>query len=260
MTTPWTIASWNVNSIKVRHEQLTTWLQSAAPDIVAIQETKTPDDSFPQDAWQQLGYHAYYHGQKSYNGVAILSKTKLEKVTTHILDYADTQARTMSAVFNNTLVVNLYVPNGSSTDSDKFIYKLEFLTALEQYLAQQLKTYEQIVVLGDFNIAPANIDVHDPETWHNSVLTCPEIRAKLDAILKLGFIDSFRAIQPDDTAFSWWDYRQAAFRRNMGLRIDLVLASTALFTKCTQAFIDKAPRKNERPSDHTPVLAEFSES
>jgi exodeoxyribonuclease-3 len=259
MSKTWKLASWNVNSIKVRQEQVAEWIKETNTPIIAIQETKVEDEKFPLEIWQELGYKNYFIGQKTYNGVAILAKEELTDVKTFILDFEDPQARTISAVYNNTLIVNLYVPNGSTKESDKFIYKMKFLDALKVYLEKQLKTYKNIVVLGDFNIAPGDIDVHDPESWDNTVLTCNEVRSQLNSILDLGFKDSFRELNPDEIGFSWWDYRQASFRRDLGLRIDLILVSNALMPYCTKSFIDKEPRKNERPSDHTPVVAEFKQ-
>ncbi|MEE3003396.1 MAG: exodeoxyribonuclease III [Pseudomonadota bacterium] len=258
MSNTWTIASWNVNSIKVRQEQLAAWLAEQKIDVVALQETKVEDSKFPHEIWQDLGYTPHFFGQKTYNGVALLSKYELTNIETHILDFPDTQARTISGVLNDTLIVNLYVPNGSTRGSDKFIYKLKFLDSLQRYLAAQLKQYSKVVVLGDFNIAPRDEDVHDPIVWQDSVLTCPEVRTRLEDILNIGFIDCFQSLNKQEVIYSWWDYRQAAFRRNMGLRIDLILASTSLFESCGDIYIDKEPRKNERPSDHTPVVAEFS--
>ena len=257
MKDTWTIASWNVNSLKVREEQVINWLEKTKTNIIAIQETKVEDDKFPQNEWDKMGYKAYFTGQKTYNGVALLSNLELNNIAINILPFQDSQARSISAVYKDTLIVNLYVPNGSTTDSDKFQYKLRFLTALEEYLKQQLQEYKNIVVLGDFNIAPADIDIHDPKVWHESTLTTKAVRDKLQNIIDLGFTDSFREHNSDDQEFSWWDYRQASFRRNMGLRIDLILVSDSLMPKCNNTFIDKEPRKNERPSDHTPVIAEF---
>ncbi len=252
------IASWNVNSINIRQQQLYDWVDLNRPDVIAIQETKTTDDNFPNGFVDDLGYQCYFYGQKSYNGVAFLTKDNLaSSVKTDILKLDDSQARTISLVYNNTLIVNVYVPNGSSLDSDKYPYKLKFLSALHSYLKAQQQKYNNIIVLGDFNIAPQDIDCHDPEKWHASTIASPEVRDSFDEIIELGFTDTFRQLNPESTEFSWWDYRQAAFRRNLGLRIDLILASTSLIEGIITSSIDKTTRKLERPSDHAPVVLEF---
>lgn len=251
------IVSWNVNSINIRQQQLYDWVKLNKPDVIAIQETKTTDDNFPVDFVNDLGYNCYFYGQKSYNGVAFLTKENLAStIKTDILNLGDNQARTISLVYNDTLIVNVYVPNGSSPDSDKYQYKLKFLDSLQNYLKMQQQKYNNIIVLGDFNIAPEDIDCHDPEKWHNSTITCPEIRECLNDILSLGFIDTFRQLNPESTEHSWWDYRQASFRRGMGLRIDLVLASNNLLGNLATATIDKSTRSLERPSDHVPAVLE----
>ena len=255
MSTTWRIATWNVNSIKVREGQVSAWLSSAQPDVLGMQETKTINEAFPVTTWESLGYHAYFHGQKTYNGVALLSKTPLTDVQHNVLDLDDNQARSIVGVRNNTLIVNLYVPNGSSLESDKYPYKCRFLSALHRYLAEQQERYTDIIVMGDFNIAPADIDIHDPSAWQHSVLTSDTVRDHLQQLIDLGFVDTFRAHHPEDPGFTWWDYRQASFRRNLGLRIDLVLASTSCFSNCLDTLVDSAPRAQERPSDHVPVIA-----
>lgn len=260
MTKQTTIASWNVNSIKVRMPQLADWLVANKPDIVALQETKTTNDSFPVNEITELGYSAYFNGQKTYNGVAILCREAVtQQPEINILPMADGQARTITIIHNNTLIVNVYVPNGSTIESEKYLYKTAWLDHLTAYLKEQLTKYKNIVLLGDFNIAPHDKDIHDVEKWQNSVLCSDLIRTKLENIFALGFYDTFRQHQPDSTEFSWWDYRQASFRRDMGLRIDLILASSAMTNICHDSYIDKEPRKNERPSDHTPVLAVFND-
>jgi exodeoxyribonuclease III len=252
------IASWNVNSINIRQQHLYDWIQLNQPDVIAIQETKTTDDNFPAGFVDDLGYHCYFYGQKSYNGVAFLTKDNLaSSVKTDILNLDDIQARTISLVYQNTLIVNVYVPNGSSLDSDKYPYKLKFLSALHGYLKAQQQNYSNIIVLGDFNIAPEDIDCHDPEKWQESTIASPEVRESLNNIQALGLTDTFRQLNPESTEYSWWDYRQAAFRRNLGLRIDLILASNNLLNSLVTASIDKTTRKLERPSDHAPVILEF---
>ena len=251
------IASWNVNSINIRQQQLYDWVKLNSPDVIAIQETKTTDDNFPAGFVDDLGYNCYFYGQKSYNGVAFLTKDDLAStINTNILNIDDNQARTITLVYKNTLIVNVYVPNGSSPDSDKYQYKLKFIGALQNYLKTQQQNYSNIIVLGDFNIAPKDIDCHDPEKWQDSTLTSVEIRACLNDILALGFTDTFRQLNPESTEHSWWDYRQAAFRRGMGLRIDLVLASNNLLSNLVAASIDKTTRSLERPSDHAPAVLE----
>ena len=259
MSKNWSLASWNVNSIKVRQDQVKEWLEKTGTNILAVQETKVEDDKFPAEVFHEIGYATDFIGQKTYNGVALISNLPLNDVKKNILDFPDTQARSISAVYEDTLIINLYIPNGSTIESDKFIYKMAFLDALEKYLQENTKKYEKIVVLGDFNIAPEDIDVHDPKIWENTVLTVADVRDKLNNILDIGFVDSFRNHHPDKNEFSWWDYRQASFRRNMGLRIDLILVSNTLLPSCYETYIDKEPRKNERPSDHTPVIAKFSQ-
>lgn len=250
------IASWNVNSIIVRIDQVNSWLEQSQIDILALQETKTSDEKFPLDSFNK-SHNIYFYGQKSYNGVAIISKNKLQSIMTNPLDIEDSQARVITAVNGDILIINVYVPNGSTPDSDKFQYKINWLDALIRFIKQQQNEFKKIIILGDFNIAPHDIDTHDPEKWQDTVLCNHQIRSKLGEILSLGFFDSYRMTNPDSVAYSWWDYRMASFRRNLGLRIDLILISEALKNDLTATSIDKTPRKNERPSDHTPVIAEF---
>jgi len=252
------IASWNVNSLRVRLEHVLDWLGSAQPDILAIQETKTKDPEFPVDAFAQSGYAVAFAGQPTYNGVALVSRHPIESTIHDLADFADEQRRVLGATVGALRVINLYVPNGQSVDSQKYQYKLSWLAALRAHLADELREHEHCVVLGDFNIAPEDRDVHDPEKWLGKVLCSAPEREALNNILALGFVDTFRLFETGDGNFSWWDYRAAAFRRNLGLRIDLVLASNALARACTAASIDVEPRRRERPSDHTPVIAEFA--
>jgi len=259
MSSTWRIASWNVNSLKVREAQVADWLSSTQPEVLGLQETKTTDETFPTATWEALGYHTYFHGQKTYNGVALLSKSPLTNVQHNVLNLDDNQARSIVGVRNQTLIVNLYVPNGSTLDSDKYPYKCRFLTALQDYLVKQQAQYTDIIVMGDFNIAPLDIDIHDPEAWQDSVLTSDTVRNHLQSIINLGFTDTFRAHHPEDPGFTWWDYRQASFRRNRGLRIDLLLASTNCFSRNIDTIVDAAPRAQERPSDHAPVIGTFTE-
>ena len=251
------IASWNVNSIRVRLDQVLDWLAAEQPDILGLQELKMPTEDFPVDAFTELGYECLVNGQKTYNGVALLSKATGVSPQIDIPGFADTQKRAIAATYDDCRVVNLYVPNGQSVGSDKYEYKLNWLTALEHWLSNELAMHDKLVVMGDFNIAPEDRDVHDPEEWRGKILCSDAERAALNRLLELGMVDSFRLFDQDEGAFSWWDYRAAGFRRNRGLRIDLLLVSPAVADSCKQSRIDKEPRKLERPSDHAPVWIEI---
>lgn len=252
------IATWNINSINVRLPHVLDWLAYAKPDVLALQETKMTDDKFPQSEIEAAGYHVCFAGQKTYNGVAIISKTTAGEVVTDIPKLDDPQRRILAATIDGIRIVNLYVPNGSAVGSEKYDYKLNWLHQMQHYLQQQLADYNDVIVLGDFNIAPEDADVHDPEEWQDCVLVSKKERAALQAILNHGYRDVFRQFDQPEKSFSWWDYRAAAFRRNRGLRIDLILASQAMAEKCQLSTIDKEPRTWDRPSDHTPVIAEFA--
>lgn len=252
------IASWNVNSLKVRLPHVEQWCREAQPDVLALQETKTEDDKFPREAIEGFGYHVAYSGQKTYNGVAILAREPPQDVVVGIPGFEDPQRRVLAATVGDVRIVDLYVVNGQSVGSEKYEWKLKWLGAVTDYLRAELQRHGKVVVLGDFNIAPDDRDVHDPEAWRDQILCSGPERAALRGILDLGFVDSFRAFTEDAGHFSWWDYRQAGFRRNLGLRIDLVLASNALRERMTSASIDRTPRTWERPSDHTPVLLELA--
>ncbi len=251
------IASWNVNSLKVRLPHLLDWLSSSSIDVIALQETKTVDELFPVEALKQAGYQLQFHGQKTYNGVAILSRLPLEHVEKTPDYFPDEQARLLAATIRGVRVVNVYVPNGAAVDSDKYTYKLTWLKALHRYLHEQIQGYEQVVVLGDFNIAPHDQDVYDPIAWQGQVLVSKPERVALQAILQLGFEDCFRLLCQESKVYSWWDYRMNAYARNQGLRIDLILATKALATALSSCVIDQSLRALERPSDHAPVVAEF---
>ena len=251
------IASWNVNSLRVRLEQLTAWLSEAGPDLLGLQETKLIDEKFPSAEIEALGYHCAFSGQPTYNGVALLSRLPIEAVSTQLDGFADEQRRVLAATVGSLRVLNLYVPNGQSVDSEKYAYKLDWLEALHSQLRAELARHDHVVVMGDFNIAPDDRDVHDPEAWKGKVLCSDRERAALAKIIALGFSDTFRLFEQPEKSFSWWDYRAAAFRRNMGLRIDLILASPTLSELCSRSAIDANPRRLERPSDHAPVFAEF---
>ncbi len=251
------VASWNVNSLKVRLPQVEKWLAMRDPDIVGLQETKLPDENFPREALEQAGYHVAFSGQKTYNGVALLSREPLRDIVTDIPGLDDPQRRILGATIGDLRVLNLYVVNGQTVDSDKYDYKLRWLEAVRDYIAADLREHDNYIVMGDFNIAPDDRDVHDPELWQNRVLVSEPERAALREILALGFEDTFRLHEQPEQVFSWWDYRQAAFRRNRGLRIDLILASEPLARRCVSSSVDREPRTWERPSDHAPVIAEF---
>jgi exodeoxyribonuclease-3 len=253
------IATWNVNSLRVRLPHVLKWLEREQPDVLALQETKIKDDEFPADAFSQYGYVATFSGQSSYNGVAILSRAPPAAVSYDIGGgFKDEQRRVLGATFGNLRLWNLYVPNGQSVDSDKFRYKLEWLGALRALLADELAGHRELVLVGDFNIAPDDRDVHNPEQWRGKIMCSPEERAALQSLCALGLEDTFRLFEQPEKTFSWWDYRAGAFRRNQGLRIDLVLASEALSKTCVGTSIDKEPRGWDRPSDHVPVVAEFA--
>lgn len=253
------IATWNVNSLKARLPHVIKWLSSAQPDVVALQETKTVDEQFPFAEFQALGYHAYFSGQKTYNGVAILSKVAALDwdTVTDIPNLLDPQRRILATTIQGIRVVNLYVVNGSEVGSEKYQYKLAWLAAVDQWLQEQAKLYAQLVVLGDFNIAPTDEDVHDPTAWQGKILCSEAERAALQSIQAYSLVDCFRLFTQSPKTFSWWDYRAGGFRRNHGLRIDLILASQGLAANCKACYIDREPRTWEKPSDHAPVVAEF---
>lgn len=251
------IASWNVNSLRVRLPQLLEWLRDTAPDVVALQETKLSEDAFPAAELAVAGYQSVWSGQKTYNGVATLARGELREVVCDMPGYDDPQRRVLAASVGGVRVINLYVPNGQSVGSDKFLYKLGWLRALRNWLRQEIAAHERLIVLGDFNIAPEDRDVHDPAAWLGSVLVSPEEREALQAALRLGLIDVFRRFEQPPRSYSWWDYRAGAFQRNNGLRIDLLLATPALAERCTGCTIDREPRRVERASDHAPVVGTF---
>lgn len=252
------LATWNVNSLKVRLPHLLTWLQSARPDIVALQETKLTDEAFPAAELEGAGYQCAFSGQKTYNGVAVLSREPITDVVTDLPGFADPQRRVLGCTIGELRVLNLYVPNGQTVDSEKYLYKLDWLQALEGYCRAALQAHPLMAVVGDFNIAPADRDVHDPDAWRGSVLVSPAEREAFERLTELGFVDTFRLFNSDGGFYSWWDYRMGAFRRNHGLRIDHVLASEPLAQRCLGATIDVEPRTWNRPSDHVPVVARFS--
>ena len=252
------IATWNVNSLRVRLDHVCEWLESEQPDVLALQETKIRDEDFPLSSFTELGYRCAFSGQPTYNGVALITRAAPETIVTDLPGIDDPQRRVLGATIAGVRIYNLYVPNGQSVESDKYQYKLRWLDCLRAHLGDELKSHERCIVLGDFNIAPEDRDVHDPEAWAGKVLCSDPERAALGRLLELGFTDVFRCFEQPEQSFSWWDYRAAAFRRNRGLRIDLILATAALRKSCTECRIDVEPRRLERPSDHTPVVAEFT--
>ena len=247
------IASWNVKSLKVRLPHLAQWCGQQGPDILALQETKLDDPAFPLAAIQALGYQVVFSGQRTYNGVAVLARTPVTDVVAGVPGLDDEQRRYLAVTVGELRIVNLYVVNGQAVGSEKFAYKLRWLEAVTAALAGELARHPRLVVLGDFNIAPDDRDVHDPELWREQILCSTPERHALRRILDLGLHDSFRLLHEDTGHFSWWDDRQAAFRRNLGLRIDLVLVSQALKAQVAEAGVDREPRTWERPSDHAPA-------
>jgi exodeoxyribonuclease-3 len=251
------LATWNVNSIKVRLPQLLDWLAQARPDVVCLQELKTEESGYPREALEAAGYASAVSGQKTYNGVAILSRAPLTDVVGGIPGFDDPQKRVLAATVSGMRVMCVYCPNGQAVGSDKYEYKLQWFAALRGYLAQELAAHPRLAVAGDFNVAPEDRDVHDPKAWEGQVHVSEPERAAWRALLATGLKDSFRLFDQPEKTFSWWDYRMMAFRRNAGLRIDHVLLSAPLAALCTAAGVDKAPRRLERPSDHAPVIAEL---
>jgi exodeoxyribonuclease-3 len=252
------LATWNVNSLRVRLPHLLDWLAAQAPDVACLQETKCEDAAFPVEELRAAGYCSLHHGQRGYNGVAILSKAEGAGVCRGIPAFADEQSRVIAADFDGVRVVSVYVPNGQSVGSDKFEYKLRWFEALAAWLAAELETHPRIAVLGDFNVAPEDRDVHDPRLWEGKIHVSEPEREALRRVLSVGFADAFRLFEQPGKSYTWWDYRMGAFRRNMGLRIDHVLLSPELARACRSCTIDTAPRKLERPSDHAPVLCELA--
>jgi exodeoxyribonuclease III len=251
------VATWNVNSLRVRLPQLTEWLGANPLEVIALQETKLTDEAFPLREVEALGYHVVFSGQKTYNGVATLARSAPADPVTALPGFADEQKRLLATTIGGVRVVNVYVPNGQAVGSDKYTYKLAWLAALEGYLRSELAAHSELLLLGDFNVAPEDRDVHDPAAWADSVLVSPAERAALARVQALGLVDLFRAFDQPQQLYSWWDYRQGAYRRNHGLRIDLILASPRLAARCSACRIDREPRAWERPSDHAPCIASF---
>ena len=252
------LATWNVNSIRVRLPQLTDWLGAARPDVVCLQEIKLEDEKFPRTELEAAGYRSVCSGQKTYNGVAILSRSEPTEVAAGIPGFADEQKRVIAATISGTRIVSIYAPNGQSVGSEKYEYKLRWFAALHEWLATELARFPRLAVAGDFNVAPEDRDVHDPKAWEGQVHVSASERAAFRALLDLGLADSFRLFEQPEKTYSWWDYRMMAFRRNAGLRIDQILLSSELARSCIGSTIDKTPRRLERPSDHAPAIAEIS--
>jgi len=256
------IASWNVNSLRVRVEHVSDWLETNQPDLLCLQELKMVDADFPEDVFKQLGYHSAYTGQKTYNGVAILSNKPLTDVVTDLPGFEDPMRRYIAGDYpldsGETLrIVNVYVPNGQALDSDKFVYKRAWFAKLQQAMQNTLSQNSNTVLVGDFNITPSDLDVHDPKKWVGSTHCSDLERLMLQKLMAIGLYDTYRKFNKNGEQFSWWDYRGAGYRANEGLRIDLLLSSSAMLDRATASSIDEAPRKLERPSDHTPAIAEY---
>ena len=253
------IASWNVNSLRVRLPHVLTWLAQNTVDVLGLQETKVADETFPVAELRDAGYEALYSGQAAYNGVALLVREGLHarELVTSIPEFEHGQRRVLIATLGDVRVANLYVPNGEAVGTDKYRYKLDWMDALHGYLRSELARHPRLLVMGDFNVAPADEDVYDPARWRDRILFSEPERRALHALIGLGLVDDFRRFEQPRGSYSWWDYRAGSFRRNMGLRIDLLLASPLLAEECFEARIDSGPRGWERPSDHAPAIAAF---
>ncbi len=252
------IATWNVNSLRVRLPQLEAWLAATQPDVLCLQETKVRDSDFPAAAFSALGYQVVFHGQPSYNGVAIAARGALTDVEMGLEDFVDEQCRCLSASYQGLRVASLYVPNGTALESPRYPYKLEWLSALRAQTVRWLSRSPALVLTGDFNIAPEDRDVYDPKAWEGSVLVSEPERTAFRELLALGFTDALRALGGDQCGFTWWDYRAYAFRRDQGLRIDHILLSDPLASACRACVVDRETRAHARPSDHAPVVAEIA--
>lgn len=252
------IATWNINSIRVRLPQVLEWLKKENPDVLCLQETKITDADFPVAALRDAGYRSVYAGQKTYNGVATLSRASAEDIVSSLPGAAGDQKRLLAATVDGMRVINVYIPNGEEVGSEKYSYKLSWLKALEKFIARELKNHPRAALLGDYNIAPEERDVHDPRRWEGHVLFSDKERAAFQRMIRCGLADVFRKFDQPEKSFSWWDYRAGAFQRNHGLRIDHILCSPLLAQACRGCRIDIEPRRHERPSDHVPVIAEFT--
>jgi exodeoxyribonuclease III len=255
---PLKLATWNVNSLAVRLPQLLDWLQAHPVDVLVLQETKLTDDKFPRAQIEAAGYAVQFHGQKTYNGVALLSREGAADVVKNIPGFDDDQARVIAGTVAGVRCIGAYFPNGQAPDSDKFTYKMRWLEALRAWVASELAAHPQLVLMGDYNIAPEDRDVYDPIGWFGQIHCTPEERAHFQGLIGLGLVDAFRLFEQPPKSWSWWDYRNLAFRKNQGLRIDHILVSATLKGRVAACEIDKVPRKNERPSDHAPVVLSLS--
>lgn len=249
------LATWNVNSLNVRLPHVMNWLAENPTDVLCLQETKLTDDKFPASIIEAAGYHVVYSGQKTYNGVAILSKLPITDVVKNNPRFDDPQQRILAATIDGVRVVCAYVPNGQSVGSEKYEYKLGWLSAFHDWIREEAALHPQLAVVGDYNIAPEDRDVHDPAAWEGMVHVSEKERAALARLLDIGLTDAYRLFEQPEKSFSWWDYRGLGFRLNKGLRIDHILLSQALAKRCEACVIDREPRKWEQPSDHTPVIA-----
>ncbi len=252
-------ATWNVNSLSIRLPQVLEWLAANPVDALVLQETKLTDDKFPTADFGAAGWQSQWFGQKTYNGVALITREPASAVVKNIPGFADEQARVIAGTVAGVRVIGGYFPNGQAPDSDKFVYKMAWLDALRAWLATELAQHERLVLMGDFNIAPEDRDVYDPVAWAGQIHCTPEERAQFQQLLQLGLVDAFRLFEQAPKSWSWWDYRNLAFRKNQGLRIDHILVSEALRGRVQACTIDKQPRRNERPSDHTPVVVELAD-
>ena len=252
------LATWNVNSLAVRLPQVLDWLQTSQVDVLCLQETKLTDDKFPRSQLEAAGYACEYFGQKTYNGVALISKAAAADVVKSIPHHVDEQARVIAGTVAGIRVIGAYFPNGQAPDSDKFVYKMAWLQALQNWVRLELDRHPHLVLQGDYNIAPEDRDVYDPVAWAGQIHCTPQERRHFAQLLELGLVDAFRMFDQPPKSWSWWDYRNLAFRKNQGLRIDHILVSHALEPRVSTCLIDKLPRKNERPSDHAPVVVELT--
>jgi exodeoxyribonuclease-3 len=251
------LATWNVNSLAVRLPQVLQWLAAQPVDVLVLQETKLTDDRFPHADFAAAGWQVQWFGQKTYNGVALVSREGALEVVRNIPGFEDEQARVIAGTLGGLRVIGAYFPNGQAPDSDKFAYKMRWLSALHDWVRTELAQHPELVLMGDFNIAPEDRDVHDPVAWAGQIHCTPEERAHFGKLASLGLHDAFRLFEQAPRSWSWWDYRNLAFRKNQGLRIDHILVSEALRPRVRACRIDKAPRRNERPSDHAPVVVEI---
>ncbi len=252
------LATWNINSLNVRLPQVIDWLSANPVDVLALQELKLTDDKFPVDAFTEAGYQAQWFGQKTYNGVAIISKTPAQDVIRNIPGFEDEQSRVLCATIDGVRVIGAYFPNGQAPDSDKFVYKMRWLEALREWVRAEMASHPELVLMGDYNITFDDLDVWDPEGLHETIHCTTEERTHLQALISLGLYDAVRLFPQPEKNYSWWDYRNFAFRRNKGMRIDHILITDALKARAEACAVDKLPRKNERPSDHAPVVLTLS--